>query len=83
MGDDRIMTTKEKLERANIHVEDRDTIENLSLLATEVFAKTLPGDLTDDQIWDEKVKYRAGYVDAMIDQAHVNVGIGLKRLKVG
>lgn len=76
------MTTKEKLEKANIHVEDRDTIESLSLLATEVFAKTLPNDLTEEEIWDEKVKYRAGYVDAMIDQAHVNNGIGLKRLKV-
>ena len=76
------MTTKEKLEKANIHIDDHETIERLSLLACEVFARTLPEDMDPEKIWDEKLKYRAGYVDAMIDMAHVKNGIGLKRMKV-
>ena len=61
------MTTQEKLKNAGIHHADCEIFERMSILATEAYAERLPRDLTETEAWEEKLKYREGYVDAMID----------------
>ena len=75
------MTTQEKLKAAGIHPDDCQIFERLSILACEAYVETLPKTLTYDEIWEEKLKYRNAYIDAMIDVtlAMNNKKINLRR----
>ena len=73
------MTTEEKLKAAGVHPDDCQVFERLSILATEAYSQTLPKDLTDEEVWEEKLKYRNAYVDAMID---VTVAMNNKKINL-
>jgi hypothetical protein len=61
------MTTEEKLKKVGIHPQDCEVFERMSILAAEAYSVNLPKDLSYDEVWEEKLKYRNAYVDAMID----------------
>jgi hypothetical protein len=53
------------------------------MLAAEQFGLTLPPETEEELLWEEKLKYREAYVDAMIDMTlAINEGkINTRRLR--
>jgi hypothetical protein len=62
------MTSEEKLRQAGLDADERDNILNMARSSAEIFAHTLPvHQMTEDELWDRKLDYHNGYIDAMAD----------------
>lgn len=60
--------TEEKLIAAGLDAAERAMILDMAISSTEIFAHTLPlAYMTEDELWDRKLDFYNGYIDAMAD----------------